>query len=380
MSRPSHTSIESPVEAPRIDLRSRVRCDADFLVLLSGAHILSSAVFSAVELGVFERLESGARLDELAADLGASERGLERLLVLLRSLGLVLREPGGKYRNEAIASEMLTRDGNASLRSLMLHQQRHVFPLFQHLSAAVRSGEPQISRWSFAEDAAEKTDCYTALLGAPAERRLFLDAMNTTGAGVGHAIARTVDFSSIRTIVDLGGGGGRVAIELAQALPLLQITIVDRPEVCGYATEFVETHGLRARVRTVAADFLRPLPADLGRFDAVLLGGVLADWDVPQRRAILENAWQRLNPGGLILVSETLLDDEKNGPLLPAMLSLMMLVAMRGQNFSAPEVAAMLEDAGFEDVAVTDNRERGVRDLVVARKPLVHSNGNTNPG
>jgi predicted O-methyltransferase YrrM len=380
MPRASRTPIESPIDTPRIDLRTRARCDADFLLLISGAHVLSSAVFTAVELGVFEALESGARLGELVAQLAASERGLESLLVLLRSLGLVKREPDGTYRNESIASDMLTTGGSASLRSFILHQQRHVFPLLRHLSDAVRSGEPQTSSWTFGADTPDKANSYTALLHDHAERTVFLEAMNIAAAGVGQAIARAVDFGKIRTLADFGGGGGQIAVELAQVIPLLEVTIVDRPEACRYAEDVISANGLADRVRTVASDFLRPLPADVGTFDAVLLGGVLADWDAQQRTAILRNAWQSLEPDGLLLVSETLLDDDKAGPMLPAMLSLMMLVAMRGQNFTGPEVVAMLHEAGFTDISVTNNRHLRVRDLVVGKKPRAQSNGNTNPG
>src|SRR5688500_13851440 len=124
---------DSGRQTPRVDLRSNLQCDADFLVFLSGAHMLSSALFSALELGVFDGLEKTRTLPELAAHLDLPAAALERLVVVMLSLGLIVREADGTIRNHDVARDMLTRGGSSTLRSFMLHQQRHVQPLFQHV-------------------------------------------------------------------------------------------------------------------------------------------------------------------------------------------------------------------------------------------------------
>jgi SAM-dependent methyltransferase len=301
----------------------------------------------------------------LAERLGVSVQGLERIVVVLHSLGLVVRT-GGVYRNHALASQLLTEKAPGNMRSFLLQQQRQMYPLFAHLTDAVRTGRAQTWRWSFGTSPDE--DCYQALLRTPDELRVFLEAMNTAATGVGTAIARQVDFGRIHTLLDLGGGGGQIAVELAQAVPHLHVIIVDHPEACAFADRHVALHTLTDRVRTQHGDFLGSLPSELGGADAVLLGGILADWDVAQRARILANARRSLARNGTLLVSETLLDDTNDGPLLPAMLSLMMLVGMRGKNFTPNEIKTMLTAAGFGQTSVFLNRSLGVRDLVVATK------------
>jgi hypothetical protein len=98
---------------------------------------------------------------------------------------------------------------------------------------------------------------------------------------------------------------------------------------------------------------------------AVLLSGVLADFPRSERRMILANARGVLSATGLILISETLLDDDGSGPPRAALISLVLLAAMRGDQLCARELREDLAESGFDDVAV---HRIAPRDLVVARR------------
>lgn len=62
-----------------------------------------------------------------------------------------------------------------------------------------------------------------------------------------------------------------------------------------------------------------------------------------------------------------LLADTKDGPPAAAAFSLLMLFGTRGQQFSAGELADLLGEAGFTDVALTPTY--AYYSLVTARKP-----------
>lgn len=100
----------------------------------------------------------------------------------------------------------------------------------------------------------------------------------------------------------------------------------------------------------------------------MLLSGILADFDVAGCREILANADRLLRPGGVLLVSETLLDDTRTGPLLPALLSLLMLAAMPGDSFTLGELSSRLEGAGFVVERHVPPAGPGRRDLLVCRR------------
>ncbi|MCP6717527.1 hypothetical protein NL524_30050, partial [Klebsiella pneumoniae] len=58
-----------------------------------------------------------------------------------------------------------------------------------------------------------------------------------------------------------------------------------------------------------------------------------------------------LEPGGIIMVQEFILNDAKDGPLFPALFSLNMLVGTaRGQAYTEGELKAMMAAAGVRDL------------------------------
>jgi hypothetical protein len=87
-----------------------------------------------------------------------------------------------------------------------------------------------------------------------------------------------------------------------------------------------------------------PLPP---RADAYSLGFVLHDWDELGGSIVLEKIAQASRPGGLLLVGEFLLNEDRTGPLFVARQDLNMLVAARGRERSAPEYRQWLAKHGF---------------------------------
>ena len=349
-----------------IDLRAPppAALDEGTLMTLGAGFVLSSLLHAAVEVRLFAALDETPRtVAALADQLSLSPRGLARLVDGLVALGLVERQPPDRVRATA-AARMLAP--SSPFARVLEHQHRHLYPLFFHLGDAVRSGTPQTLPWH--DEAGDGGDLYHSLAQKPRELALFLEAMNGSSLGVGTLIAAQAEVAGMARLIDLGGGGGQVAIELLQAAPSLRVELVDFPAACEYATGAARVAGVGTRLRALPGDLTGTLPP-LAPADAVLFSGVLGDFDAAGRRQLLARARDLLAPGGRLLVSETLFDDDRRGPLMPALLSLNMLLASRGgDNFTAGEWQAMLGEGGFGDVRVFRNGERGLRDLLIARK------------
>ena len=66
---------------------------------------------------------------------------------------------------------------------------------------------------------------------------------------------------------------------------------------------------------------------------------------------VIERAVAVLEPGGLILVHDFLLNDTHDGPLFPALFALNMLVnTEEGRSYSEGEVKDMLVQAGVHNI------------------------------
>jgi hypothetical protein len=93
---------------------------------------------------------------------------------------------------------------------------------------------------------------------------------------------------------------------------------------------------------------------------------VFHDWDAPRREELAARSFAALPSGGRIYLHEMLLNDTSDGPLAPALFSVMML-GTRGKQFSAPELNVLLTGAGFVGTSVTHTYS--YHSLVSASKP-----------
>ena len=102
--------------------------------------------------------------------------------------------------------------------------------------------------------------------------------------------------------------------------------------------------------------------------DVILLGHILHDWSDETCRRILRNSAAALPDGGVLLVSESVLEEDFAGRQSANVKDLIMLVANEpdARERSLSEYRGLLDEAGFDVVDVI--RFEAPRDLIVARK------------
>jgi SAM-dependent methyltransferase len=162
-------------------------------------------------------------------------------------------------------------------------------------------------------------------------------------------IAQTIDLSGCSRLLDLGGGPGTYAIHFCLANPGLSAVVYDLPTTRIFADGTVARFDLSQRITFTSGDYqVDPVPTG---FDAAWLSHVLHADGPAACAALLRKACAALNPGGILMVQEFILDDAKDGPPFPALFSLnMLLVTEAGQAYSESELAAMMREAGLSDV------------------------------
>ncbi|AMV71524.1 helix-turn-helix SAM-dependent methyltransferase [Desulfuromonas sp. DDH964] len=323
------------------------------LLKLSGSYWQTCTLHAGVKLDLFTKLTEQSRsAAELAAALAIPERGLAMLLDALAALEL-LRKEGENYAATAFAAAFLDRNAPGYLGHIILHHH-HLVESWSRLDEAVRSGSPVRRRAS--HDAGE------------AEREAFLMGMFNLANLLAPKVAAQVDLAGRRHLLDLGGGPGTYAIHFCRRNPQLRATIVDLPTTRPFAEETVARFGLSERIDFVAGDFNDD--AIPGAFDVAWLSHVLHSEGPQPCAQLLAKAVAALEPGGLLLVQEFILDATRTSPLFPALFSLNMLIGTPdGQSYSEPELAAMLREAGLQAVERIPLELPNGAGVMVGRKP-----------
>jgi SAM-dependent methyltransferase len=303
------------------------------LLRTSGAYWASAAIHAGVALGVFSALrDAPASAGDIAAAVRGDARGVAVLLDALTALGLAAKAQG-RYAATAF-SERYLREGSPDYLGHMIRHHHHLMESWARLHEAVAAGHPVRSRSSHA--------------GGDV-REAFLMGMHNSAMLLAPQVAREVDLRGRRRLLDLGGGPGTYAANFCLANPGLAATVFDLPDTARIASLIAARYGLEGRVAFAGGDFLED---DLGGpYDVVWLSHILHGEGPEECRRIIRKAAAALEPGGVFLVHEFILDDAKDGPVYPALFSLNMLLGTpSGRSYAEYELREMLEEAGIAGI------------------------------
>ena len=303
------------------------------LLEISGNYWKTCTLHAAVKLDVFTAIGRDRLSARVLADrLNASRDGLERLLDALSAMQLIRRHGDG-YENSPSSLTYLTAGSPDYIGWMIMHHDDLV-DAWHRLDEAVLSGTPVRAPASEA---------------APEWRENFLKGMQTNARLQAPSVAAAIDLKERKKLLDLGGGPATYAIHFCQENPGLSAMVFDLPDARPVAEANIHAAGLSERIGFQAGDFHKDSVS--GRFDVVWLSHILHGEGPADGQNVIDLAVSALEPGGVILVHDFILDDSRDGPEFPALFSLNMLVATRyGRAYSESEIKAMLSSAGMTSV------------------------------
>jgi 16S rRNA G1207 methylase RsmC len=159
-----------------------------------------------------------------------------------------------------------------------------------------------------------------------------------------------VDLSRYATFCDVGGANGALASVVARAFPRLRCKAFDLAPATKVAARNVAAAGLTERIETVAGDFFKD---DLPRADVIIMGNILHDWDEEQKKALIAKAYAAVNPGGLFIAIENVIDDARRKNTFGLLMSLNMLIEVPGGfDYTGAQFNAWCKEAGFKRTKV----------------------------
>lgn len=302
-------------------------------------------LLSAVELGIFTDLAKGPRtLAELIERNRLHPRGARDFFDTLVALGMLERH-GDRYSNTAETDFFLDRAKPSYIGGILEMTNDRLYGFWGHLTEALRSGQPQNE-----SKTAPGTGMFDTLYADPARLRQFLQGMTGISLGAAQAIAATFPWSTYRTFVDVGGAQGALAVQVALAHPHLTGANFDLPVVGPIFEEYVASFGLQPRLKFVAGSFFTdPLPSA----DVLVMGHILHDWDLEQKKMLLAKAYAALPAGGALIVHEALIDDDRRQNAFGLLMSLNMLIETSGGfDYTGADCSAWMKEAGFRETRV----------------------------
>src|SRR5262249_10201176 len=118
----------------------------------------------------------------------------------------------------------------------------------------------------------------------------------------------------------------------------------DLPALAPIFADYVATFGVSDRLRFVAGDFfVDPLPAA----DVLVMGNILGDWSLAERKVLLAKAYDALPAGG------ALIDYERGERAVTLLVSLLMLIETPGGGcYTGADCRSWMAGAGFKETTV----------------------------
>jgi hypothetical protein len=299
---------------------------------ISGSFWKSLTLHAAVRLEIFTLIgEESLTASEIGAKSKGNERGVTMLLNALAGMGLLAKEEG-RFRNTPAGKAFLTKDSPRYV-GFMVRHHANLVDSWSRLDEAVRSGLPVRSRAAESESSLED----------------FLLGMHSNSMGFAPRATREIDLQGRRRLLDLGGGPGTWSIQFALANPALQATVFDLPPSRPFAEKTIASFGVSDRVRFHPGDFIADdLPCC---YDVAWLSHILHGEGPETCREIIAKAVGALEPGGLIMIHEFILDEDETHPPFASLFSLNMLTGTEsGRSYTKGELAEMLTAAGVKKI------------------------------
>ncbi|MBF0229281.1 MAG: methyltransferase [Desulfamplus sp.] len=322
------------------------------LLSISGSYWQTCTLHASVKLDFFTIIKKNSLTsEEVATKMSAPVRSVAMLLDALCSMEL-LKKDGVRYCNTQISSKFLSKESPDYIGFMIMHHH-HLVESWSRLDESVISGKPIRSRVASVED--------------EVRRESFLMGMFNIAMATAPELVPTIDLSGKKHLLDLGGGPGTYAIHFCLNNPDLTAVVFDLPTTRPFAEKTIQRFGQQNRITFQDGDFLKN---DIqGKYDVVWLSHILHGDSPSDCEQIIKKAASVLEPNGVVIIHEFIMNNEKDGPLFPALFSLNMLLGTDGgQAYSEGELMDMLKGAGFKDIFRTKYRGPMESGLIIGTK------------
>ncbi len=293
------------------------------------------------KIDVFTKLSNNEMtLEELCKKCRTKSDMTERLLIACTAMGL-LDKRENRYKNTELSKTYLVKGQKLYQGNIIAHSAT-VWNFWNNLEDEIRlESAPKV----------REVD----------EHKDFIMGMhNIAVAGRADAFINNIDLAGRKRLFDVGGGPGTYSIAACRRYPRLEAVVFDIPETIAIAKEVIASEGMQDRVSTRAGNWDTDAFGDNN--DVVLFSNILHG-PASKAEMKLRKAYDSMVDGGLLLVQDFLLNDEKTGPLIPALFNIMVGA------YSICELLSIVKETGFVNATVVVISEEIGSTWITAERP-----------
>ncbi|MCE7526132.1 acetylserotonin O-methyltransferase [Polynucleobacter sp. IMCC 30228] len=323
--------------------RGIVRKQAAALFDLMAGFVYSQVLLACVQVNIFEVLSQGAKsFRDLCAEIPLPEAGLRRLLDAAVALNLLTRRGTDRYALGMLGAPLV---GNEALMNMI----KHHIDLYHDLAdplALLRGDNQSAAMAGYWPYVSQDQNLAPEKLRAD-QVQAYSTLMSQTQPLVSAEVLEAYSFAQHKNLLDIGGGEGKFALDLAQQYPNLQITLFDIPAVAALANAQFKQRQFGSRTQAIGGNFFDPLPQGA---DIATLIRVIFDHDDTRVKQLLANIYDALIPGGALLLAEPMAGTPGQLKMGDAYFGFYLLAMGRGRPRSQGEIKNLLAEAGFEAI------------------------------
>jgi hypothetical protein len=298
---------------------------------------ISRAIVAACELNLAEHLADGTKhISELAKLSSSDEPSLYRLLRTLAGEGIFRELPGMNFTNTRLSSSL--KEGDNSLKYMIqLHFGENQLMLFSQFTECIRSGEDN-SRKFFGMSGFEY------LAQNPDKDEIYNKAMDNSSGMIALALRSAYDFRGIKTLVDLGGGHGKLLISILEEHRNMRGILFEQQHVADKVVIKNLGADIAERLKIVGGNFFIDIPANA---DAYFMKNILHAFSDEDCLKLLRKLHSVMAVGGKLIILETIIEPDNKSSFGKRLDLVMMTGTEGGRERTREEFTTLLEHSGF---------------------------------
>jgi hypothetical protein len=310
------------------------------LFQMATGYWVSQAIYVAAKLNIADLLADGPQsCVTLAEWTGSNPASLFRLMRALASVGIFSLVRKDRFALTRLA-ESLQTGAPGSLRATVITIGEIHYQACGNLLHSIQTGSPAFNTVFGAS-------LFDYLKHNSGAAETFNGGMTNLSSMLAYAVLMAYDFSGISSIVDVGGGQGKLLEKILQFNPEIEGIVFDTASTIEKAEQLANNVSGR-RCTYLTGDFFDSVPKGA---DAYLLCGVIHDWDDGRAVRILRNCRRAMAEHGKVLIVDMVVP-ETDATSFSKLLDLNMLVMNGGRERTKAEFCALLDAAGCEPTRV----------------------------